>query len=135
MATLYRASKTKMIGVSNITASQLALLCQEAQVKPMMVQNRCFAVRAWDKEVRNICREHGIIYQGFSLLTANRDVLVEPEVSPLQRGRWTGAGDIPLCHAACCRFWHDQATAHVGRSRRGPSRFQPMKFSAWKRLR
>ena len=85
METLYRASKTKMIGVSNITASQLALLCQEAQVKPMMVQNRCFAVRAWDKEVRDICREHGIIYQGFSLLTANRDVLVEPEVFAIAR--------------------------------------------------
>jgi diketogulonate reductase-like aldo/keto reductase len=35
---------------------------------------------AWDEEVRDICREHGIIYQGFSLLTANRDVLAEQEI-------------------------------------------------------
>ena len=46
----------------------------------MMVQNRCFAVTAWDEEVSNICRQHGIIYQGFSLLTANRDMFAEPEV-------------------------------------------------------
>ena len=94
METLYRAGKTKMIGVSNITASQLALLCQEAQVKPMMVQNRCFAVRAWDKEVRDICREHGIIYQGFSLLTANRDVLVEPEVFAIAQREGVGPAQV-----------------------------------------
>ena len=94
METLYRASKTKMIGVSNITASQLALLCQEAQVKPMMVQNRCFAVRAWDKEVRDICREHGIIYQGFSLLTANPDVLAEPEVRAIAQREGVGPAQV-----------------------------------------
>lgn len=80
MEALYQAGKTKMIGVSNITAAQLAQLCREAHVRPMMVQNRCFAVKTWDRDVREICREQGIIYQGFSLLTTNRDVLAEPEV-------------------------------------------------------
>jgi diketogulonate reductase-like aldo/keto reductase len=46
----------------------------------MVVQNRCFAVLGWDKEVREICQAHGIIYQGFSLLTANREVLADPEI-------------------------------------------------------
>jgi diketogulonate reductase-like aldo/keto reductase len=27
-----------------------------------------------------ICRTHGIIYQGFSLLTANREMFADPEV-------------------------------------------------------
>ena len=80
MEDLYKSGKTKMIGVSNITAAQLALLCEEAQVKPMMVQNRCFAVTAWDRQVREVCHEHGSIYQGFSLLTANPDVLAAPQV-------------------------------------------------------
>ena len=80
MEDLYKSAKTKMIGVSNITAAQLALLCEEAQVKPMMVQNRCFAVTAWDRQVRELCQEHGSIYQGFSLLTANPDVLAAPQV-------------------------------------------------------
>ena len=80
MEALYSAGRTKMIGVSNITAAQLAALCEQASVKPMVVQNRCFAALGWDREVRQVCRAHGVIYQGFSLLTANRDVLSSPEV-------------------------------------------------------
>lgn len=75
MENLYESGKTKMIGVSNITAPQLQLLCAQAKHKPMVVQNRCFAVLAWDRDVREICRAHEIIYQGFSLLTANGEVL------------------------------------------------------------
>jgi diketogulonate reductase-like aldo/keto reductase len=80
LESLYQSGKTRMIGVSNITASQLAELCERADSKPMVVQNRCFAALAWDQEVREICREHDILYQGFSLLTANREVLLDPEV-------------------------------------------------------
>jgi len=80
MEEIYRSGKTKMIGISNITAGQLTLLCERADVKPMVVQNRCFAALGWDKEVREICRAHGVIYQGFSLLTANREVLVNPQI-------------------------------------------------------
>ena len=80
MEGLYRAGKIKMIGVSNITGAQLAQLCEQANVKPMVVQNRCFAALGWDKAVREICRTNGIVYQGFSLLTANRKVLGDPEI-------------------------------------------------------
>jgi len=80
MEGLYRAGKTKMIGVSNITGAQLAQLCEQANVKPMVVQNRCFAAVGWDKAVREICQTNGIVYQGFSLLTANREVLGDPEI-------------------------------------------------------
>ena len=69
-----------MIGISNVTAGQLEELCEQANHKPMVVQNRCFAVLGWDKDVREICQAHGIIYQGFSLLTANRGVLADPEI-------------------------------------------------------
>jgi diketogulonate reductase-like aldo/keto reductase len=80
MEALYQSGTTKMIGISNITAGQLTELCEQANVKPMVVQNRCFATVGWDKEVREICQAHGIIYQGFSLLTANRRVLADPEI-------------------------------------------------------
>lgn len=80
MEGLYRVGKTKMIGVSNITGAQLAQLCEQANVKPMVVQNRCFAALGWDKAVREICQTNGIVYQGFSLLTANREVLGDPEI-------------------------------------------------------
>jgi diketogulonate reductase-like aldo/keto reductase len=85
MEAIYQSKKTRMIGVSNITAGQLTLLCEKANHKPMVVQNRCYAVLAWDKEVREICQTHGIIYQGFSLLTANRQVLVAPGVQQIAR--------------------------------------------------
>jgi diketogulonate reductase-like aldo/keto reductase len=41
----------------------------------VFVQNRCYASQGWDRDVRAACARHGIIYQGFSLLTANRDVV------------------------------------------------------------
>lgn len=86
MEELYQSGRTKMIGVSNITAAQLGELCEKANVKPMVAQNRCFAVLGWDQEVREICQAYGVIYQGFSLLTANKDVLADREIQTIARG-------------------------------------------------
>jgi diketogulonate reductase-like aldo/keto reductase len=94
MEDLYRTEKTKMIGISNVMAGQLAQLCEQAEVKPMVVQNRCYAVAGWDHQVREICQPHGIIYQGFSLLTANTDVLADPEVRTIARRLGTGPAQL-----------------------------------------
>jgi diketogulonate reductase-like aldo/keto reductase len=75
MEALQRAGKTRRIGVSNVSSEQLTALCAKASIKPAIVQNRCYAVTGWDHEVREICQTRGIVYQGFSLLTANLDVL------------------------------------------------------------
>ena len=91
---LYQSGKTKMIGISNVTASQLTELCEQANIKPMVVQNRCYAALGWDKEVREICQVHGIIYQGFSLLTANRKVLVDPEIRTIAQRLGAGPAQI-----------------------------------------
>src|SRR6185503_10784067 len=80
MEELYQAGRTKMLGASNVSAEQLALLCSKAKVKPMVVQNRCFAVMGWDYEVRKICAEHDLVYEGFSLLTANQEFFGAPEL-------------------------------------------------------
>jgi len=85
MEGLYQSGKTKMIGISNVAAGQLAQLCEQANHKPMVVQNRCFAALGWDMEVREICRAHGIVYQGFSLLTANREILADPEIHTIAK--------------------------------------------------
>ncbi|HYK04863.1 MAG TPA: aldo/keto reductase [Thermoanaerobaculia bacterium] len=71
MEELHAAGKTRFLGISNVALEQLDKLCELAAVKPMFVQNRCFARTRWDAEVRAFCRTNGIIYQGFSLLTAN----------------------------------------------------------------
>lgn len=91
---LYRSGKTKMIGISNITAEQLTQLCAEAAVKPMMVQNRCYAALGWDKAVREICRAHGIIYQGFSLLTANQGIFAEPAIRAIAQRLGAGLAQV-----------------------------------------
>jgi diketogulonate reductase-like aldo/keto reductase len=90
----YDASKTKMIGVSNISADQLTLLCAKAKHKPMVVQNRCYAALSWDKDVREICRTHGIIYQGFSLLTANSAIFAEPDLRAMAAKYQAGLAQI-----------------------------------------
>ena len=94
MEGLYQSGETKMIGISNVTAGQLTELCEQANVKPMVVQNRCFAVLGWDREVREICQAHGIIYQGFSLLTANRAVLADPEIGTIAQRLGTGSAQV-----------------------------------------
>ena len=52
-----------------------------ARVRPRFVQNRCYAARGWDRDVRAYCAANGLVYQGFSLLTANRGVLTRPELT------------------------------------------------------
>jgi diketogulonate reductase-like aldo/keto reductase len=49
----------------------------------LFVQNRCYARLGWDRDVRQFCGEHKIIYQGFSLLTANREVMNHPLVGEM----------------------------------------------------
>ena len=75
METLHKQGKTKFLGLSNINIEQLKLLVKNAEIKPKFVQNRCFAQLGWDKEIREFCKQHSIIYQGFSLLTANTFII------------------------------------------------------------
>ncbi len=82
---LYKSGKTRFIGISNVNVEQLELLTEKAKIKPMVVQNRCFATRGWDREVRDYCKAHHIVYEGFSLLTANPFVLQNPVVQDIAR--------------------------------------------------
>lgn len=91
---LYKEEKTRMIGISNVSADQLNELCTIARTKPMVVQNRCYAAMGWDKDVRNICLQHGIIYQGFSLLTANSRALGDPTVRSIASRLGTGPAQV-----------------------------------------
>jgi diketogulonate reductase-like aldo/keto reductase len=78
MEAIHDSGRARLLGVSNVTLEQLQLLCQRARVRPRFVQNRCYADRGWDRRVREFCAANGIVYQGFSLLTANRAVLANP---------------------------------------------------------
>lgn len=80
MEALHASGRVRLLGVSNVSLEQLQRLCAQARVPPRFVQSRCYAPRAWDRDVRAFCAAHGLIYQGFSLLTANRAVLGHPEL-------------------------------------------------------
>lgn len=86
MEKIHASGRAKLLGVSNVSTDQLALLCREATVSPAFVQNRCFAVTGWDREIRAFCAAEGIVYQAFSLLTANAPVLsLRPVLGPAER--------------------------------------------------
>ena len=80
MEELAHEGKARLLGVSNVSLAQLAELWRGSEVKPAFVQNRCYARDGWDGDVRALCRAHDIVYQGFSLLTANRRELASPRV-------------------------------------------------------
>ena len=69
------AGRARTLGVSNVSLRHLEHMTAAGLELPAFVQNRCFARFGWDYHVRQFCREHGIVYQGFSLLTANPEVL------------------------------------------------------------
>jgi diketogulonate reductase-like aldo/keto reductase len=75
------AGRTRLLGVSNVSLEQLEQMAASGAETPTFVQNRCFARDGWDREVRALCVERRIVYQGFSLLTANRPVLADPLVA------------------------------------------------------
>lgn len=75
MESLHDAGKTRFLGISNVGTDQLETLLRIARVRPAFVQNRCYASLGWDGEVHAACDRAGILYQAFSLLTANRQVL------------------------------------------------------------
>jgi diketogulonate reductase-like aldo/keto reductase len=77
------ADADAVLGVSNVALRHLEQMAAVRSEAPAFVQNRCYARLGWDREVRLFCRERKIIYQGFSLLTANAEVLRHPVVTDL----------------------------------------------------
>jgi diketogulonate reductase-like aldo/keto reductase len=78
MEAIHDGGRARMLGISNVNLGQLVALFQGARVRPRFVQNRCYATSGWDREIRAFCKANGVVYQGFSLLTANRAALDHP---------------------------------------------------------
>jgi diketogulonate reductase-like aldo/keto reductase len=77
------AGRARVLGVSNVGLRHLRQMEAVHGEAPAFVQNRCFARLGWDREIRTFCRERNIVYQGFSLLTANAEVVNHPFVIDL----------------------------------------------------
>jgi diketogulonate reductase-like aldo/keto reductase len=94
MEAIHDSGRVRLIGVSNVNLGQLRLLWRDAHVRPRFVQNRCYASLGWDRAVREFCAAHDIVYQGFSLLTANREVLAHPEMAQIAGAHGRSASQI-----------------------------------------
>jgi diketogulonate reductase-like aldo/keto reductase len=77
------AGRTRLLGVSNVSLLHLQQLEADRAELPTFVQNRCYARLGWDRDIREFCGQRKIIYQGFSLLTANQGVLTHPFIAGL----------------------------------------------------
>ena len=93
------AGRTRFLGVSNVSLEHLQQMAAVHREAPAFVQNRCYARFGWDRQVRAFCRERKITYQGFSLLTANLEVLRQPQITGLAAKSGVTAAQIIFAFA------------------------------------
>ena len=87
------AGRTRLLGVSNVSRRHLLHMAAARAELPAFVQNRCYARLGWDRAVRSFCHDHKIVYQGFSLLTANQEVLHHPLIASLTSASLTASAN------------------------------------------
>jgi len=49
------------------------------------VRNRCYAVQGWERDICEFCSNYGMVYQRFSLLTANREAWRQPDLARIDK--------------------------------------------------
>jgi diketogulonate reductase-like aldo/keto reductase len=93
------AGRTRRLGVSNVSLRHLAQLEATGAELPAFVQNRCFARLGWDRDVRAFCAPRSIVYQGFSLLTANPEIIGDPFVARIAAREKATAAQVVFAFA------------------------------------
>lgn len=108
MEAIVDAGGARQLGISNCyRPAQFQRLCEQARIKPAILQNRFYAATGYDRDLRTFCRRHGILYQSFWTLTANPTILAHATARGLAKkyGRTpaqvffrvlTQAGIVPL---------------------------------------
>lgn len=81
----YVPHQIRALGISNVTPAALQAIYENAEVKPVVVQNRFYPQTGYDVPLRTFCREHGITYQSFWTLTGNPALLRSKAVETLAR--------------------------------------------------
>jgi diketogulonate reductase-like aldo/keto reductase len=93
------AGRARLLGVSNVSLRHLQQMSEARSEVPAFVQNRCYARLGWDRDVRLFCREQKITYQGFSLLTANVEVLRHPVIGRLAADQKASSAQVIFAFA------------------------------------
>jgi len=78
MEELHATGVVRRIGISHAhTPQEFQRLLDMATVKPSVVQNPIYAANGWDREIRDMCREHGIVYQAYALNHKDNDYVYQ----------------------------------------------------------
>lgn len=73
--------QVRMLGISNFyDLKVITRLYNDATIKPRVIQNRFYEDSNYDKEIRQFCKEKGIVYQSFWTLSANPHILENANV-------------------------------------------------------
>jgi diketogulonate reductase-like aldo/keto reductase len=84
MEKVFHAGGARQLGLSNCySLASLQMLDALAEVKPAVLQNRFYADTGYDREIREFCRQRGMLYQSFWTLTANPQLLAHEQVTSL----------------------------------------------------
>ena len=76
MSNFCKNKEVGQLGISNCyDLDVLKYLYEKVEIKPNILQNRFFAQTSYDKDIRQWCKQKGIIYQSFWSLTANPHIL------------------------------------------------------------
>ena len=80
--------KVRGLGISNCyDPAMFKSIYEAAKHKPKVLQNRFYEKSNFDTELRKFCKEHGIKYQTFWTLTANRKALATAEAKELAEAK------------------------------------------------
>lgn len=78
------AGTVRQIGISNFEdLDAIQYLYNQASIKPKVVQNRFHGQTGYNVDIRKFCKDHGIEYQSFWTLGANRHALQHRKVVEL----------------------------------------------------
>jgi diketogulonate reductase-like aldo/keto reductase len=80
--------KVRGLGISNCyDITMFKTIYEAAKHKPRVLQNRFYADSNFDTELRKFCKEHGVKYQSFWTLTANRKALATSQAKELSEAK------------------------------------------------
>ena len=84
MEVILRAGGARQLGVSNFYDHDvLKALYADAHVRPVIVQNRFYKKTKYEMELRQWCKDQGVIFESFWSLTANPQILASDMVKAL----------------------------------------------------
>ncbi|HIQ27627.1 MAG TPA: aldo/keto reductase [Sulfurovum sp.] len=84
MESFVQKNEVGQLGISNCYSLEvLQDLYTHSEIKPAILQNRFHAKTEYDKEIRQWCDTHQVIYQSFWTLTANPEILLSETLDAL----------------------------------------------------